>query len=230
MVMCMNVRVLSIICFFVLLVLVIVNCVLSLSGATEPDEALVVVIDAGHGGSDPGKVGVTGVNEKDINLSIATMLKDALEDRGVKVVMTRTSDSSLATPGAVNKKTSDMNNRIEIINSCKADLMISIHQNSYTDSSVHGAQVFYHGTSHDGRKIAEALQQKLISEIDPDNNRAAKEGNEYFILRKSMCPGVIVECGFLSSPNETARLVDEGYQEKLASAIADCVCELYNVR
>lgn len=214
--------------FAVLFVMIIVNCVLYFSEAVNTEDGLVVVIDPGHGGSDPGKVSANGVDEKDVNLSIALKLKDELEERGVKVVMTRENDTSIATPGATNKKTSDMNNRIEIINSCHADMLISIHQNSYTSPDVKGAQVFYHGTSEDSRIIAETLQRALREQVDKDNKREAKEGNDYFILRKSTCPGVIVECGFLSCPEEAAKLVDEEYQEKIAKAIADSVCKIGN--
>lgn len=213
-----------------LFVLLIVNCVLYFGKAIKPNDDFVIVIDPGHGGSDPGKVGTSDVKEKDVNLAIALKLRDSLEERGVKVILTRENDTCLATPGATNKKTSDMNNRVEIINSSQADILISIHQNSYTDASVKGAQVFYHGTSEESRKLAETLQSALISGVDPDNNRAVKEGNDYFILRKSTCPGVIVECGFLSCPQETAKLVDEKYQEKIAETIAESVCRLYGVK
>lgn len=213
--------------FAIFFILMIVNCVLYFSQAVRPEEQFVVAIDAGHGGNDPGKVGTSNVLEKDVNLAIALKLRDKLQARGIKVIMTREIDMSLATPGATNKKTSDMNNRIEIINSGQADILISIHQNSYGNASVKGAQVFYHGTSEESRNLAETIQRYLITEVDPENTRAAKEGNDYFILRKSTCPGVIIECGFLSCPEETAKLVDEAYQDKLAEAIANAVCKLY---
>lgn len=213
--------------FAIFFILLIVNCVLYFSQAVKPKEQLVVAVDAGHGGNDPGKVGASNVLEKDVNLAIALKLRDKLEAQGVKVIMTREIDASLATPGATNKKTSDMNNRIEIINSEHVDILISIHQNSYGSASAKGAQVFYHGTSEESKELAETIQSFLISGVDPENTRAAKEGNDYFILRKSTCPGVIVECGFLSCPEETAKLVDEAYQDKLAGAIADAVCKLY---
>lgn len=214
--------------FFLLSVIAIMNCYFYFSEATNPED-VVVVIDAGHGGNDPGKVGVSNVLEKDVNLSIALILKDKLEEKGFQVILTRENDESLATSGATNKKSSDMNNRIEIINGVKADCLISIHQNSYSSSSVKGAQVFYHGTSAESRELAEAIQKSLIENVDSNNHRKAKEGSDYFILRKSVCPGVIVECGFLSCPEETAKLVDEGYQNKLADAIVEGICEKYNI-
>lgn len=216
------------VCFAIFFSLLVVNCALYFSEAGRSSDQFVVVIDPGHGGGDPGKVGTSDVLEKDVNLAISLKLKEALEKQGIKVVMTRENDESLATPGATNKKTSDMNNRVEIINTSQADILISIHQNSYTDASVKGAQVFYHGTSEESRTLAEAIQQNMISEVDPENKRVAKEGNDYFILRKSICPGVIIECGFLSCPEETARLIDEQYQQKLVDAISGAVCALYN--
>lgn len=216
--------------FAIFLILIVVNCFLYFSQAVKTNDEIIVVIDPGHGGMDPGKVGVSSVMEKDVNLAIALKLKEKLEAQGVKVIMTRDNDVCLATPGATNKKTSDMNNRIEIINSVDADCLISIHQNSFTNSSVEGAQVFYYGTSRESRELAEELQKYLIKYADPDNHREAKQGNDYFILRKSLCPGVIIECGFLSCPSETAKLIDEDYQDKIADAIAKAICDLYNIK
>ncbi len=188
---------------------------------------IIVVVDAGHGGNDPGKVGNTGVLEKDINLAIALKLKEALEEKGVTVVMIREEDTNLATSGARNKKSSDMSNRVEIINESKAVCFISIHQNSYPDSSVKGAQVFYYGDSEESRILAEKLQENLISMVDSDNHRKAKTGNDYYLLRKTVIPGVIVECGFLSCPEEESRLLDETYQQKLADCLAETICNIY---
>ena len=216
--------------FAIFFVLLILNGYIYFSGAQKPSGELVVVIDAGHGGNDPGKVSSSGVDEKDVNLAIALKLREQLENRGVKVVMTRENDSSLANPEAINKKTSDLNNRVEIINASNANCLISIHQNSYPDKAVHGAQVFYHGTSEESRELATHIQKKIIADVDSSNKRKEKEGNDYFILRKSVCPGVIIECGFLSCPNETAKLIDDKYQDKLACAIADSVCEVYNFK
>lgn len=214
--------------FAIFLILVIVNCFIFFSEAIKSDDTgIVVVIDPGHGGMDPGKVGVSGVLEKDVNLAIALKLRDKLEAEGVRVVITRDNDECLATPGATNKKSSDMKNRIEIINGADADCLISIHQNSFIDSSVKGAQVFYYGTSKESRELAVKLQKLLISEVDPENRREAKEGNDYYILRKSTCPGVIIECGFLSCHEETARLVDNEYQCRIADAVAKAVISIY---
>lgn len=187
---------------------------------------LLVVIDPGHGGNDPGKVGIDGVLEKDINLEISIALETELEERGVEALLLRTDDVNLATEGATNKKTSDMKNRVAMINESNPDILVSIHQNSYTDPEVRGPQVFYHGSSEESERLAIAMQEKL-KDINPQYARAAKEGNDYYILNKTICPGVIVECGFLSCPAESALLTEKGYQQKIASAIVDAIEEIY---
>lgn len=212
--------------FAILFSLLIINGYIRQSKAVK-EEQLVVVIDPGHGGNDPGKVGVDGSLEKDINLQIALFLKEELENMGIKVVMTRETDVCLAVEGATNKKSSDMKNRAELINDLAPVCMISIHQNSFTDQSVSGAQVFYYSQSEDSELLAENIQEKLIELVDPDNDRKIKTGDDYYILRKTSCPGVIVECGFLSCPAEAAKLSDEEYQRKIAVAVATAIGGLY---
>ncbi len=185
-----------------------------------------VVIDPGHGGNDPGKVSSDGVLEKDVNLQIAFCLKAELETRGYKTVMLRETDTNLATEGTSNKKNSDMKNRVAIINDSKADILISIHQNSYSDPAVRGPQVFYDEESKEGEEFANLLQEGLNS-INPDHARKCKSSEDYYILKKSVCTGVIVECGFMSCPEETALLTSVDYQQKIASAIADAIEEAY---
>lgn len=203
--------------------LVIINVCIYFSQALKLPEQITVVVDAGHGGNDPGKVGVSGTLEKDINLSIALKLKTELEKKGIKVILTRESDVSLAIEGATNKKTSDMNKRIEITNSARADLLVSVHQNSFTDPKVKGAQVFYYKNSKESEDIAVTVQTELVNSLDKDNKRKAKANNDYYVLRKSTCPAIIVECGFLSNYEEEAKLVSEEYQQDIAEAIAEGV-------
>ena len=190
------------------------------------EASLLVVIDPGHGGNDPGKVSRDGILEKDVNLQIAFCLKQELEARGIETIMLRTTDDNLATAGATNKKNSDMKNRVSIINDSHADCLISIHQNSFTDPKVRGPQAFYHGESEESQELALKLQEKLNA-IYPQYAREAKEGNDYYLLNKSICPGVILECGFLSCPEETALLTSEQYQQKIASAIADAILDVH---
>ena len=178
-----------------------------------------IVIDAGHGGRDPGKVGINGTLEKDINLSIALRLRDLLEQNDIRVIMTRTEDTGLYSEHDANKKRSDLNKRIEIINSSDAAFAISIHQNSFSQTNVKGAQVFYHTQSEQGRDLAITLQEQLIETINDGNRRKAKSNTSYYMLKHTTCPLVIVECGYLSNYTEAELLLDEEYQEKMAWAI-----------
>ena len=179
----------------------------------------VVVLDAGHGGNDPGKVGVDGTLEKDINLSLVYKLKEVLEAADVTVILTREEDHGLYQDSDTNKKRADMKARCELIGESQADLVISIHQNSYHDESVKGAQVFYYTGSEEGRSLAEQIEASLRSVIGEENTRQAKANSEYYLLLHTSCPTAIVECGFLSNWEEAEKLEDEGYQEKLAWAI-----------
>ena len=133
-----------------------------------------VCIDSGHGGNDPGKIGVAGTKEKEVNLTIALKLKKHLERQNIRVIMTRTDDRNLADANATNEKISDMKQRVAKMNSEQPDAVISIHQNSYTDSSVKGAQVFYYEGSKEGKMLAELLQKSLIGNVDPQNHGKSK--------------------------------------------------------
>lgn len=179
----------------------------------------VVVIDPGHGGIDPGKVGVGGSYEKDINLSIAKDLKVLLEKEKIKAVMTRETDKGLYSEGDTRKKTSDMRARMELMNRPEVDLIVSVHQNSFSNPSSKGAQVFYQASSESGKELASILQEALVSELDTENHRQAKANNSYYILKKSIKTAVIVECGFLSNAGEEAMLLTREYQKKVADAI-----------
>ena len=194
------------ICFAILFCAMILNGYIGQGKNLKKENKLVVVIDPGHGGNDPVKGSKDGVLEKDINLEIALLLKEELEKMGATVIMTRETDICLAAEGATNKKSSDMKKRVEIINEINPTCMISIHQNSFSDQSVSGAQVFYNGESDDSKALAQAIQSEFIQSVDSENNRKIKEGNDYYILRKTICPGVIIECGFLSCPAETDKL------------------------
>ena len=189
-----------------------------LTEKTEKEKPCVV-IDAGHGGADPGKVGVDGSLEKDINLKIAKKLALFLTAADVDVVLTRESDAGLYDENVSNKKVQDMKNRVALIEEKKPALTVSIHQNSYHEEYVHGAQVFYYAGSEESKEIAERMQQVLAEQIDPDNARQAKANDSYYLLKKTSTPIVIVECGFLSNYEEAQKLSSEAYQEKTAWAI-----------
>ena len=179
----------------------------------------LVVLDPGHGGKDPGKVGADEELEKDINLAISLKVREKLEEDGMEVVMTREEDVMLSDGDADNKKLEDLNRRIGIINEQQHAIAVSIHQNSYSDPAVRGAQVFYFTHSDKGKQAAEALQKELL-EFDQENTRDIKANDTYYLLKKTEVPTVIVECGFLSCPGEAELLTDEAYQEELAGAIA----------
>lgn len=179
-----------------------------------------VVLDAGHGSSDSGKVGINGVLEKDINLSVSKKTKKYLEKKGIRVVMTRDKDESLAEGENGNRKVQDMKARVKRINDTKPDLAVSIHQNSYHEESIHGAQVFYYEHSESGEKDARILQEALLA-VDPDNTRQVKANTTYYLLKRTEVPILIIECGFLSNQEEAEKLASEDYQKEIAKAIAN---------
>lgn len=191
----------------------------TLSNQKEDKKQITVVIDPGHGGRDPGKVGVNNALEKEINLSIAFKLKNLLELNDIKVIMTRDSDIGLYNEDDPSKKRADLKNRIDIIDSNKVDFAISIHQNSFSEEYCKGAQVFYYDKSKDGKQLAELIQAQLKETMADGNHRQAKPNNSYYMLTKTQRPLVIVECGYLSNCNEADLLTDEDYQEKMAWGI-----------
>ena len=180
---------------------------------------LCIVLDAGHGGADPGKVGRNDILEKDVNLSIVHKLKTLFENKGFRVVLTREDDTVLADENSKNVKIEDLRNRVALITETMPVMTISIHQNSFPDASISGPQVFYFEQSKEGAEIASVLQESLNSSLNPPKPRACKANDDYYILKKTPTPTVIVECGFLSNETEAQQLTDESYQEKLARAI-----------
>jgi len=186
---------------------------------SAPNTKWTVYLDAGHGGIDPGKVGINQALEKDINLNIVLKLQKFLEAADVQVVLTRDTDKGLYDENDSNKKVQDMKNRVRRIEESMPDLAVSIHQNSYHEEYVHGAQVFYYESSTQAKQAAEIMQNQLRRTLDPDNKRSAKANDSYYLLKKTSAPIIIVECGFLSNSAEAAMLIDETYQEKAAWAI-----------
>lgn len=174
-----------------------------------------IVVDAGHGGFDAGTQGPeTGILEKDLNLSIALLLQKELESRGHTVIMTRRDGEAV---GA--SKEADLQQREAVIAGTPADALISIHQNWY-EGAASGPQVFYYPSSERGRAMAESLQSVLNQKLNIKEPRTVNAGN-YRLLKAGAAPAVIVECGFLSDPTEERLLVQEAYQRRIVSAIAD---------
>ena len=186
--------------------------------AAAADVNKTVVIDAGHGGVDGGVQGInTGTKESDLNLAIARALKKELENNGYNVVMTRSGSDGLYGLSSKNRKQKDMAARKEIIAKANADLVISIHQNFYPRSQIRGAQVFYAPGSETGKAMAEKMQTVINANLEACT-RTAHEG-DYFILQCSATPSLLIECGFLSNPEDEKLLLDTAYREKIAYTI-----------
>lgn len=190
---------------------------IAVSSAQEPSP--VVVIDAGHGGEDGGAISVSGVRESGINLEISLRLNDMLRFLGVDTRMIRTEDVSVYTEGETiaQKKVSDIRNRVAFVRDTPNALLVSIHQNHYSEGKYRGAQVFYAAGSE---ALAERLQAVLITQVDPDNHRVCKPAQDVYLMEHVSCPAVLIECGFLSNYAEEQLLRDPTYQKKLAAAVA----------
>lgn len=187
-----------------------------------PIRSTVIVIDAGHGGRDPGASGQSGLTEEEVNLKIALKLRRLIEQGGGTAIMIREDDSGLYTEGGngrETRKSEDLRNRHALINSCGADILISIHLNSFPEPQYYGAQTFYLKNDDKSRKLAESIQNEVIRVLDRGNDRKAKATDSVFILKNNSMPGALIECGFLSN-HEEERLLDDGhYQEKVAWSI-----------
>lgn len=166
-------------------------------------------------------IGIKNLEEKGINLQIAKKLCAHLEKEGYTVVMTREKDQGLYGESRNNRKAQDMQKRIRIIKETTPLLTVSIHQNSYQDPEVKGPQVFYYQDSTEGQRLAQILQTELNQQLTVDRPREAKGNKTYYLLKRSEGILTIIECGFLTNPEEATLLVQEEYQEKLAEAIAD---------
>ncbi len=177
-----------------------------------------VVVDAGHGGSDPGKIGINGLEEKEANLAIAQYVEELLKKEKIEVVMTREKDEMLAADDEEKTKIGDMKIRVAQINKEKPLLAVSIHQNSYPQEEIKGAQVFYYTHSDEGKKAAEIMQEALLV-LDETNHRKAKANDTYYLLKRTESPTIIVECGFLSNTGEAELLKQDEYRKKVAEAI-----------
>jgi len=184
----------------------------------------VVVLDPGHGGEDPGAVSDNlGLKEKDINLYVALKLKELLEASQYKVIMTRTEDVLEYDETAktnTDKRRQDLKRRKKIMDESKADIVVSIHMNKFPDPKYYGAQAFYAKNSKSSQKLAICLQQSLIENLDKNNKREALLKKEDIIILKDMkVTTAIVECGFLSNPEEEKKLADEKYRDRIAMAL-----------
>lgn len=197
--------------FIVFTFFVVVLC--NSNAFAMPLSRKIIVLDAGHGGWDPGMV-QGKVEEKHINLSIAKKLQTYLEQGGATVIITRIDDSDLS-----KSKRGDMQARRLIANTSHADIFVSIHQNSFSKSGVHGAQVFFFNESDNSQKLATMIQERVCEFADPGNKFKPKANNNYFVLKQTVMPAVLVECGFLTNYAERCKLLTDDYQEKIAWGI-----------
>lgn len=194
-----------------LVVLLLMGCAAPVYQFSADVKDLTVVIDAGHGGFDPGAIGTgTKVYESKINLAIAKKLADLF--KGTNVILTREDEEALGP-----YKYADMQERQRIISESPVDIVVSIHQNKHNDRSVKGAQVFYYPGSAEGEKLAKCIQSKM-NEVT--GKKRSVNAQNFFVLRAGSAPAVLVECGFLSNWDEENKLKDDGYQQKIAESIA----------
>ena len=203
-----------------------------LPASSGPLEGLTILVDPGHGGYDGGaRCRDSGVWEKALNLSVALKLEEVLVQRGAQVILTRQEDVDLCTPNRpahLTKKRQDMQNRIRQATDSHADMLLSIHMNKYRVRSESGPQVFYREGCDGGRLLAGCLQEALITHLQPAKARTAMAG-DYFILQLEI-PSALVECGFISNPQEEKLLLSDDYQSRLAVAIAAGVEEYLHLQ
>jgi N-acetylmuramoyl-L-alanine amidase len=213
--------------FMIILGVVVVGLTVGLCGSTQttsvtPVDSNLFIIDAGHGGMDGGAQGASGLLEKDVNLKVAGYLKELLEDAGKTVIMTRETDQSLHTTDSNkirDQKRSDLKNRKQILSDNKDGVFVSIHMNKFEQSQYRGAQVFY-ANNDQSRILGEKVQKSLIDGLADGNTRVAKKiSDDVYILKGCDSTAVVVECGFLSNPEEEKLLGTEEYQRKLAQCI-----------
>ena len=181
----------------------------------------IIILDAGHGGEDPGAIGCDGVYEKDLNLSICELIRGELIARGYTVVMTREEDRLLYTEAENIKglrKISDLKNRVKIFNSYESAISISIHMNTFSASQYRGTQIYYSNIDEADR-LAAAIRDSVRVELQPDNKRPLKHSEGIYLLENSKIPTVLVECGFLSNPEECEKLSKKEYQKRLSFSI-----------
>ena len=228
----MNIRrTLSIVLFYILIVSIFLTVTYWGSTATSAIAQMIpvergntVIIDAGHGGVDGGATSCTGKLESAFNLEIALRLNDLMQLLGMHTAMIRTTDISVYTQGETiaAKKVSDLKERVKIVNETENALLVSIHQNTFSDGRYGGAQVFY-GTKGEGQQLAEQLQNALCATVNPGSNRRSKKADGIYLMEHIKTTGVLIECGFLSNAEEEAKLRSAEYQKKLCCVIASTV-------
>ena len=195
-----------------------------------PVSGKTVVIDAGHGKPDEGAQSSRGTTEAETNLKIALKLQNLLEQSGSSVILTRSDENAIYDLDAKTlkqKKISDIHNRVKIGNESSADIFVSIHLNKIPQQQYDGWQTFYNAQNQDGQKLAVAIQNNLNKAIQKENNRVAKSIDNIYIVKHVEIPTTIVECGFLSNPDEEKKLLEDEYQNRLAWGIYNGIIDYF---
>jgi N-acetylmuramoyl-L-alanine amidase len=189
----------------------------------------VIIIDAGHGGIDGGATSCTGIPESHINLQISLRLNDLVQLLGFETKMIRKTDTSVYTEGntIAAQKVSDLKQRVKLVNETRNAVLVSVHQNTFLDSRYSGAQVFY-ANDDTSRELAKVMQADLISNLNPGSKRQCKSSDGIYLMQNIQRPGVLIECGFLSNPEEDANLQTAEYQKHIASVVATCISRFYS--
>ena len=209
--------------FLFILLLITILLINNNVKALLPLSGKLIVIDIGHGGLDPGTINGT-TYEKDINLAIGKLLELELVKNGASVLLTRDGDYDLSSPNATYRKKSDFDNRIKLINNSQANMYLSLHLNYLPQTTYHGAQVFYNNETN--QKIAEIFQKTLNKSLN-ENRQIKKIPNHTYMYDKLTIPGILIECGFLSNPEELAKLKTPSYQQKIAETLKDALIAYY---
>ena len=221
-------------CLIVGLLSIAVSGILALSsyaGIFFDDHTLSVIVDAGHGLPDGGAVGIGGTVEQEINIEIAKKLAEVLEGKNIKVIMTRSDESGIWTEKSDTireKKVEDMYNRLKIMKDSDGDLFVSIHMNSYTNKSTSGLRILYSPSFDEIKPLAENIQVRMAEITGAKTNVVKAADSSLFLMKKTPIPAILVECGFLSNPQEEKKLNDKDYQARLAWAIADAIEKYYS--
>ncbi len=223
-----------VISLFIIFLFIMINSASDINMTSSMQTAKIppiLIIDAGHGGEDGGAVSNSGILEKDINLIIANDTADLLTLFGFDIIKTRNDDISLATNETTIRlrKVADMKKRLEIFNSSENNVILSIHQNKFTDSKYFGTQIFYSPNNKNSERLAENIKYTVKNLLQPENKRECKKaGSEIYLLKNTNNPAVIIECGFLSNQKECLKLTDNVYQKQIAYSIATGFLDYYN--
>lgn len=217
----MSIFYLMVVCIFISVACLGSDIATTLAEHIPMERDHIIVIDPGHGGEDGGATSISGKSESAYNLEISLGLRDLLHLLGFKTKMIRTADESVYTEGRTlaEKKVSDLKNRVHMVNNEENAILVSIHQNTFSDSRYYGAQVFY-GPKGESQALAKSVQASFCQTINPGSNREIKKADGIYLMQHIDCTGVLIECGFLSNPQENTKLQQKEYQQKINCVIA----------